>query len=162
MGPWRVWTTLVSLRQAKLELAFKPLYTKLVRRSLRRRFRDLQRPQERQALGVRRRNIESRIREPHLAVRIRTARLSQGLNRSMLEIGKLELLSANELPSWFNYPRAFTRLVERGITHLDPWWIFDRKFAREKMAGLKSRYPSRDLVPFARNQGNDDVACWER
>lgn len=56
----------------------------------------------------------------------------------------------------------FLRLVESGITHLDPWWIFDRRFALEKLDGLKTRYPSRNLVPFARNQSNDDVACWER
>jgi hypothetical protein len=80
----------------------------------------------------------------------------------MPEVEKLELLSASELPSWFGYPRAFRRLVESGITSFAPWWIFDRKYAQEKMAGLKSRYPTLDLVPFARNQGNDDVACWER
>ncbi len=79
----------------------------------------------------------------------------------MTEADKVEVLSADELPAWFSYPRTFLRLIESGITRFDPWWIFDRKFAREKLEGLKTRYPARDLVPFARNQGNDDVACWE-
>ncbi len=79
-----------------------------------------------------------------------------------LTVEHLNLLAAEECPDWFMYPRSFMRLVERGIIHLDPWWIFDRGFALEKLNGLKSRYPSRDLVPFARNQSNDDVACWER
>ncbi|WP_427891562.1 hypothetical protein ACQHIV_03440 [Kribbella sp. GL6] len=26
--------------------------------------------------------------------------------------------------------------------------------------GLAARYPGRQLVPFARRQDNDDVACW--
>lgn len=27
--------------------------------------------------------------------------------------------------------------------------------------GLRERYPQRHLVPFARRQDNDDLACWE-
>jgi hypothetical protein len=80
----------------------------------------------------------------------------------MVGVEKMEILGGDELLSWFNYPRPFLRLVESGVTHLDPWWVFDRKFAREKIEGLKIRYPTRNLVPFARNQGNDDVACWEK
>lgn len=80
----------------------------------------------------------------------------------MVNTEKHEFLRSDELPAGFAYPRAFLRLVEGGIMRLDPWWIFDRRFALEKIAGLKSRYPQRDLIPFARNQGNDDVACWER
>ena len=77
-------------------------------------------------------------------------------------IEETELLKADELPAWFSYPRPFIRLIEIGITKLDPWWIFGRKYALEKREGLKSRYPTRDLVPFARNQSNDDVACWDK
>jgi len=75
---------------------------------------------------------------------------------------KLQLLTPEDCPEWFVYPQPFLRLVERGIVYLDPWWIVDRSFLIEKIQGLKSRYPNRDLVPFARNQSNDDVACWER
>ncbi len=80
----------------------------------------------------------------------------------VLTIEHLKLLAPEKCPAWFTYPRPFMRLVERRITHLDPWWIFDRGFALEKLSGLKSRYSNRDLVPFARNQSNDDVECWER
>lgn len=74
----------------------------------------------------------------------------------------VELLKKDDAPDWFHYPRQFLRLVERDLVLFDPWWIFGREFALERMNGLRSRYPTRDLVPFARNQGNDDVACWER
>jgi len=30
------------------------------------------------------------------------------------------------------------------------------------MAGLKERFPARDLFPFALRTDSDDVACWER
>jgi hypothetical protein len=31
----------------------------------------------------------------------------------------------------------------------------------DRSNGLKERYPDRKLVPFARRQDNDDVACWD-
>jgi hypothetical protein len=74
----------------------------------------------------------------------------------------IELLKEDERPDWFNYPQPFLRVVERNLVLIDPWWIFDGHFAAEKMNGLKDRYPTRNLVPFAKNQGNDDVACWEQ
>ncbi len=80
----------------------------------------------------------------------------------MIAAEKLELLRTEDLPRWFSYPPAFIHLVESGMTQFDPWWIFDRKYAKEKLEGLKIRYPERSLVPFARNQSNDDVACWDR
>jgi hypothetical protein len=80
----------------------------------------------------------------------------------MVETARPVLLSVAELPPWFTYPGPFMRVVESGIIKLDPWWIFDQNYAREKLEGLRNRYPTRDLVPFARNQGNDDVACWEK
>jgi len=86
----------------------------------------------------------------------RVHQLSTVRLRDAMEI----MLHADELPLWFSYPRPFIRLIEADITSLQPWWIFDRSFGRDKLAGLKSRYPDRDLVPFARDCSSDDVACW--
>jgi hypothetical protein len=58
------------------------------------------------------------------------------------------------------YPGALRRLVERGITLLEPWWIPDAADQRVRMKGLADRYPGRQLVPFARRQDRDDVACF--
>jgi hypothetical protein len=32
---------------------------------------------------------------------------------------------------------------------------------RKTLAGLTERYPTRKLIPFARRQDNDDIACWQ-
>ncbi|WP_301130555.1 hypothetical protein [Streptomyces cacaoi] len=72
-----------------------------------------------------------------------------------------DLLSESELPDGFAYPPEFLRVVELGLTDLEPWWIFDGQQLRTRMSGLKSRYPERNLVPFARREDNDDVACWD-
>jgi hypothetical protein len=72
-----------------------------------------------------------------------------------------ELLTAEMLPDGFEYPADFLRLVEQGITDLTPWHVLSGERLRLRRIGLLERYPGRDLVPFARRQDNDDLACWE-
>ena len=73
----------------------------------------------------------------------------------------LELLSEKERPRDFEYPRQFSRIVELGLTDLEPWYVLEGKRLRETMSGLAQRYPARKLIPFARRQDNDDIACWQ-
>ena len=72
-----------------------------------------------------------------------------------------DLLTSLDLPAGFDYPPEFIRVVELGLTDLEPWWIFDGDLLRDRALGLRERYPARQLVPFARRQDNDDVACWD-
>lgn len=71
------------------------------------------------------------------------------------------LLDADDLPSGFEYPREFIRIVELGLTDLEPWLIIDGDQLSDRNRGLRHRYPMRSLVPFARRIDNDDVACWD-
>jgi hypothetical protein len=72
-----------------------------------------------------------------------------------------DLLSVQDLPEHFDYPLEFIRVVELGLTNLEPWWILSGELLRDRHRGLEVRYPDRSLVPFARRQDNDDVACWD-
>lgn len=74
---------------------------------------------------------------------------------------KLDLLSEKELPRDFTYPRQFNHILDLGLTELEPWSVLEGKRLRETMVGLAQRYPSRKLIPFARRQDNDDIACWQ-
>ena len=67
-----------------------------------------------------------------------------------------------ELPEWFEYPKAFKRVVRLELVDLEPWFIINGARVKERREGLKNRNPMRDLVPFARRGDNDDVACWEK
>ncbi|EDU5947446.1 hypothetical protein GOO49_004573, partial [Salmonella enterica] len=58
------------------------------------------------------------------------------------------------------YPDSFKRIFKQGLLDFDPWIIMENENLRTRYEGLKKRYPTRDLVPFARVDGNDDVACW--
>lgn len=72
-----------------------------------------------------------------------------------------DLLNINELPASFDYPHQFVRIVELGLTNLEPWWVLTGSPLRDRYEGLKKRYPGRMLVPFATRQDNDDIGCWD-
>lgn len=72
-----------------------------------------------------------------------------------------ELLAIEDLPEGFTYPGPFVHVVELGLTQLEPWCIIEGETLRGRLAGLRRRYPTRTLVPFAVRQDRDDVACWE-
>lgn len=71
------------------------------------------------------------------------------------------LLGPTDLPPGFTYPREFVRVVELGLTDLEPWLILEGQDLANRNAGIRGRYPSRTLVPFARRVDSDDVACWD-
>jgi hypothetical protein len=73
-----------------------------------------------------------------------------------------KLLTDNELPAWFSYPDSFKRIFKQGLLDFDPWIIMENENLRTRYEGLKKRYPTRELIPFARMDGNDDIACWEK
>jgi hypothetical protein len=72
------------------------------------------------------------------------------------------LLDRDLLPSWFEYPKELLTLINQNLLDFDPWIILSADRLKERYKGLKSRYPSRELIPFARREDNDDVACWEK
>jgi hypothetical protein len=71
-----------------------------------------------------------------------------------------ELLADSDLPSGFEYPREFLRVVELGLVQLEPWFVLRGDLLRLRLAGLKERYPDRVYIPFADRQDDDDVACF--
>lgn len=71
------------------------------------------------------------------------------------------LMAPSDLPVGFRYPYAARRLVEFGLVYFNLWRVMGALEARERMEGMASRYPGRSLVPFARREDNDDVACFE-
>jgi hypothetical protein len=72
------------------------------------------------------------------------------------------LLPADELPDGFEYPEEFLRIVERGLLYFEPWWVIEGDQLRVRAQGMAERYPDRRLVPFARREDSDDVACFEQ
>lgn len=84
-------------------------------------------------------------------------KLRDGMEISM----NFELPSKAELPNDFIYPGAFLRIVNLQLINIEPWMIMDKNQVLFRMKGLKERYPSRTLIPFARRIDNDDIAAFE-
>lgn len=71
-------------------------------------------------------------------------------------------LPHTEKPSWLTYPTKFNALVAEGEDDFDLWYLIEAPRVLERRRGLLERYPQRDLVPFAKRDDNDDVACWDQ
>ncbi|NGO71318.1 hypothetical protein [Streptomyces boncukensis] len=72
-----------------------------------------------------------------------------------------DLLNTDDFPQGFTYPPEFLRVVDLELTNLEPWWIIQGDLLRRRLSGLRERFPSRQLIPFAKREDNDDVACWD-
>lgn len=61
----------------------------------------------------------------------------------------------------FRYPESFYKSIDLNLVHFDLWNIMYADEVEERIKGLKERYPNRKLIPFARRDDNDDIACFE-
>lgn len=74
------------------------------------------------------------------------------------------LCAENKLPNGFAMPAAFVDFVESGTRiDLEPWWFLcDHPASADFwLDQLRKQYPERALVPFAKLQDTDDVACFD-
>lgn len=74
---------------------------------------------------------------------------------------EMKLLSKSTLPSWFEYPNNFKRICDLKLIDLEPWLIMEGDYLERIFHGLSQRYSKRSLVPFAKREDCDDIACWE-
>ena len=65
------------------------------------------------------------------------------------------------LEKGFVYPESYIKIIELNLLDFDYWYIMDEEQALKRLAGLRERYPERYLVPFARRDDNDDIACFD-
>lgn len=74
------------------------------------------------------------------------------------------LYTKNELPEGFRYPVAYMEIMDMNIIpDLEPW-SFICEFQESSsfwMQEIKERYPDRKLVPFAKVNYSDDIACFD-
>lgn len=73
---------------------------------------------------------------------------------------------AEMLPPGFKFPKAYLEYVNQNeIANLYPWFFMchiQRLGSYDKWVEiLKEQYPDRQLVPFAKWEETDDVACFE-
>lgn len=73
----------------------------------------------------------------------------------------ITLLSNTELPEGFSYPDDFLRIATRQkLIDFDPWIVLEGDQLQMRYIGINQRFPNKNIIPFARREDNDDVACW--
>lgn len=60
----------------------------------------------------------------------------------------------------FEIPKGYYRIQELGLTNIQPWYFLDGQEFETICKGIQMRYPQRVLLPFARRQDDDDIACF--
>ncbi|WIY63164.1 hypothetical protein [Bacillus arachidis] len=63
--------------------------------------------------------------------------------------------------SIYKYPESYEKLIELNLVDFDVWYLIESGQATRRYYDLKERYPNRSLIPFARRDDSDDIACFE-
>lgn len=73
------------------------------------------------------------------------------------------LFEKNSHVSKFKFPQSYLDLMTIGLPDIAPWWWLatheDSLTYWEET--LRNQFPSRSLIPFAKDGSSDDVACFD-
>lgn len=73
----------------------------------------------------------------------------------------MELYNVQEIYNNYEYPAEFIRIIDLNLIDFDLWYLMTKEQVAIRIKGLKKRYPNRQLIPFARRDDGDDIACFE-
>lgn len=62
--------------------------------------------------------------------------------------------------SIYKYPHSYKKLVNLNLLDFELWYLIEAEQATRRYYELQKRY-NRNLIPFARRDDNDDIACFE-
>jgi len=61
----------------------------------------------------------------------------------------------------FKFPPSYLKVIELNLVDYEYWYLMNEKQIKTRKEGLEKRFPNRKLIPFARRDNNDDIACFE-
>ena len=61
----------------------------------------------------------------------------------------------------FKFPPSYIKIAEAGSMNAEHWFLLSNEHMRGIYPGLRFRYRKRKLVPFAKRDDCDDLACFE-
>lgn len=73
----------------------------------------------------------------------------------------MKIFDISEIYEDYIYPEEFLKVVDLNLIDLDLWYIMPEERVKNRIKGLKNRYPARKLIPFAKRDDCDDIACFE-
>ncbi len=73
----------------------------------------------------------------------------------------MELFNVNNIYKDFKYPNSIKKIMELQLVDFEWWYLMDKNNVETRITELAKRYPNRKLIPFARRDDCDDIACFE-
>ena len=73
----------------------------------------------------------------------------------------MNVFDINKVYPEFKYPKAYLELIGLNCVDFGAWYFMSDNQVEKRIVGLRRRYPHRKLIPFARRDDNDDIACFE-
>ena len=73
----------------------------------------------------------------------------------------MELFNVKGIYKDFEYPTSFIKAIDLNLVDFDLWYFMSSEQVSIRINGLLKRYPNRKLIPFARRDDSDDIACFE-
>ena len=61
----------------------------------------------------------------------------------------------------YRFPIKYQSFIELGVSDFGYWYLIPNEQLNSRIIGLKQRYPDRKLIPFARRDDCDDIACFD-
>ncbi len=61
----------------------------------------------------------------------------------------------------FKFPQSYLKVIELNLIDYEYWYLMSKEQIISRKEGLDKRFPNRKLIPFARRDDNDDIACFE-
>lgn len=71
------------------------------------------------------------------------------------------ILELNSVFDGFLFPDSFCKVIELNLVDYEYWYLMSKDQILVRREGLLKRFPNRKLIPFARRDDNDDIACFE-
>ena len=73
----------------------------------------------------------------------------------------MELFNVNSIYKNFQYPAAYVKAIDLKLLDFEFWYLMSKEQVEARITELMKRYPNRKLIPFARRDDCDDIACFE-
>lgn len=73
----------------------------------------------------------------------------------------MDIYDTSSMYKEFKYPASYIKAVDLNLIDFEFWYLMSKEQVALRICGLRERYPNRKLIPFARRDDCDDIACFE-
>ena len=73
----------------------------------------------------------------------------------------MDIFNINTVYKDYFYPEEYMKIIDLNIVDMSVWYLMEKEQVEVRINGLKNRYPKRKLIPFAKRDDRDDIACFE-